>query len=191
MISYQGGFLQLFLQKEKKATNYCIRLGNSLWSASQLPAQVVKWQNNRSHQSRIYQTRFLPVFVFLDEISISLNKSSIVIFASHVASYSSKIRTVTDIRILFNKESLAQLRNTSRRAGRFSTWRERPPNVFLGYIRLDDRPVCLNASATVERMQAAASSSHFSSCLLIVGACAGIPKASAREILFPRRSVDR
>ncbi|KOX77661.1 hypothetical protein WN51_09326 [Melipona quadrifasciata] len=27
------------VQREKKATNYCIRFGHSLWSANQLPAQ--------------------------------------------------------------------------------------------------------------------------------------------------------
>ena len=30
------------VQKEKKATNYRIRFGHSLWSADQLPAQGVK-----------------------------------------------------------------------------------------------------------------------------------------------------
>ena len=30
------------VQKKKKATNYCIRFGHSLWSANQLPAQGVK-----------------------------------------------------------------------------------------------------------------------------------------------------
>ena len=30
------------VQRKKKATNYCIRFGHSLWSANQLPAQGVK-----------------------------------------------------------------------------------------------------------------------------------------------------
>ena len=36
-------------QEEKKATNYCIRFGHSLWSANQLPPQVVK---NRRRSGR-------------------------------------------------------------------------------------------------------------------------------------------
>ena len=30
------------VQEKKKATNYCIRFGHSLWSANQLPAQRVE-----------------------------------------------------------------------------------------------------------------------------------------------------
>ena len=40
MISYRR------VQKKKKATNYCIRFGRSLWSANQLPAQVVNEHND-------------------------------------------------------------------------------------------------------------------------------------------------
>ena len=32
---------------KKKATNYCIRFGHSLWSANQSPAQGVKFQYRR------------------------------------------------------------------------------------------------------------------------------------------------
>ena len=34
------------VQKKKKATNYCIRFGHSLWSANQLPAQGVNCQRD-------------------------------------------------------------------------------------------------------------------------------------------------
>ena len=34
------------VQKEKKATNYYVRFGHSLWSANQLPAQEVNAASN-------------------------------------------------------------------------------------------------------------------------------------------------
>ena len=39
------------VQKEKNATNYCIRFGHSLWSANQLPAQGI---NKQQHGCRPY-----------------------------------------------------------------------------------------------------------------------------------------
>ena len=42
--------------KKMKATNYCVRFGHSLWSANQLPAQVVN-DNRRTEQN------FIDLFV--------------------------------------------------------------------------------------------------------------------------------
>ena len=40
--NFYGVTLYRRVQKKKKARNYCIRFGHSLWSANQLPAQGVK-----------------------------------------------------------------------------------------------------------------------------------------------------
>ena len=37
------------VQKKEKATNYCVRFGDSLWSADQLPAQVVNIEVYKEH----------------------------------------------------------------------------------------------------------------------------------------------
>ena len=52
------------VQKNTKATIYCIRFGRSLWSANQLPAQRVDYRySSKSRDSRVSQTHALDVKV--------------------------------------------------------------------------------------------------------------------------------
>ena len=63
------------VQKKKKATDYCIRFGHSLWSANQLPAQGVKKSRRfnfmRGSCLKLLFLLFLSLFLSLS-LSLSL-----------------------------------------------------------------------------------------------------------------------
>ena len=52
MISFYPVISYRRVPKKKKATNYRIRLGHSLWSANQLPAQGVKFSGGISTKKK-------------------------------------------------------------------------------------------------------------------------------------------